>query len=568
MVADADLPVWSIKPNWANGITERLGWLTDVLMSTFGPEQRRALRLSPRREFEMTFNPVDQSRSYFDLWLHRMGSFEFMVPLFHDMGRLTTDIIDGATALPFDTTYREHRIGDFAILIGDDAFTFDKVEISAIADDSITVVADGITRAWPAGTRIYPLRRSRISDESLLAALTHRVGEAQLQFQLNQENDIADEGVWDITYGGYPVISTEPNRRENLDLTFTRNSLVLDNDHGLRVLNDDAGRAFTLQVDNRMMTGRAEHWAFRQMLYRLRGQQGSLWLPTFNRDIELSRDAAGTDSYLTVKKIGYAYTGGAVSGRQYVYLPGGVVANINDVGAEPTPAEEHLDLAAALGAALPAGTFGSFMDTCRLVSDDIEIQHHTDTDGVAECNLGFRSFRDERAIPDPIYYPISIVEETDAACGTPADGEGICLPESGYWGRVIAVTTLGPGIPVIPPWSWRVSLWRGGVMQSIIINADNYTDYDGALNGWTTHWYLPDLAVPRGEAGFAVDPFAAGDPDTLKIDIQWPYGNWTFPVGIRSGSMILTFNRIDGESFTTPPFAIVGLWPMHFEFPL
>jgi hypothetical protein len=87
MIADADLPVWTIKPNWANGIRETLSWLTDVLASTYGPEQRRALRLSPRREFEMTFNPIDAVRSYFDLWLHRMGSFEFMVPLFHDAGR-------------------------------------------------------------------------------------------------------------------------------------------------------------------------------------------------------------------------------------------------------------------------------------------------------------------------------------------------------------------------------------------------------------------------------------------------------------------------------------------------
>jgi hypothetical protein len=69
VVADADLPVWSIKPNWVNGIREKLSWLTDVLASSYGTEQRRALRLSPRREFEMTFNPVDEARSYFDLFL-------------------------------------------------------------------------------------------------------------------------------------------------------------------------------------------------------------------------------------------------------------------------------------------------------------------------------------------------------------------------------------------------------------------------------------------------------------------------------------------------------------------
>jgi hypothetical protein len=273
VVADADLPVWSIKPNWVNGIREKLSWLTDVLASSYGTEQRRALRLSPRREFEMTFNPVDEARSYFDLWLHRMGSFEFMVPLFHDSGKMTAAIAAGAVTVPFDTSYREFVVGGLAIISGDDPFTFDKVAITAIGANDITVAAGGVTRAWPKGTRIHPLRRSRISAESLLAAITNHVGEATLQFELNQGNDIPDEGAWDTMYLGYPIIEIPPNRRENLDLSFNRNSLVLDNDHGLRALADDAGRAFTVQVDNRMMVGRAEHWAFRQMLYRLRGQQ-------------------------------------------------------------------------------------------------------------------------------------------------------------------------------------------------------------------------------------------------------------------------------------------------------
>jgi hypothetical protein len=417
MVDDIDLPVWTVRPNWRNGILERLSWLTDVLASTLGPEQRRALRLSPRRQFEMTFNPFKQARSYFDLFLHRLGSNEFMVPLFHDRGRLTAGIAGGATAVPIDTTYREFEAGGLAVIIGDDPFTFNKLEVTAVAADELTVALGGVTQAWGEGVAVYPLRRSRLSQESHFAALTSRVGESTLEFELNQANDIADEGVWADLYADDPILLTPPNRREAIDLDYIRNSLLLDNDHGLRHLLDDADRAFNVQVHNMMMRGRAEHWAFRQLLYRLRGQQSSIWIPTFNEDIVLSRDRLAADALLDVQKIGYGYVGGEISGRRHLLINGIVGAEITDTQADPSNSEERLTLAAALGTDLPAGTTASFMDIARLNSDTVEIMHHTDTDGTAESNLSFRTFLNEREENPVVSYPIPGVSERTVPCG-------------------------------------------------------------------------------------------------------------------------------------------------------
>jgi hypothetical protein len=589
MVADDNLPVWSIKPNWANGITERLSWLTDVIASTWGTEQRRALRLSPRREFEMTFNPVNQARSYFDLWLHRLGSQEFMVPLFHDAGRLSAGIAAGAVSIPFDTTYREFVDGGLAILIGDDPFTFDKVAITGVFADHITVAAGGITRAWSKGTRAHPLRRTRLSDESQLSALTNRVGEATLQFQLNQANDIPDEGDWAVLYAGYPIILDPPNRRENLDLDFSRNTIRLDNDQGLQTLADDTtdgvtkARAFTVQVDNRMMEGRAEHWAFRQMLYRLRGQQGTVWLPSFNRDIELSRAALAADAALNIKQIGYAYTGGAVDGRQHVLLPGEIGTKVISTGAPASASEEKLNLAAALGVALPAGAFGSFMDTCRLASDDIEIQHHTDTDGVAECNLGFRSFRDPRTPPATIDYPIPETAQSLFGCGEPAPEEADCTSlESGWWFEIVLDLTYGPilgdathnQIPHLYP-SWQIGLSHlddspyplGRSLQNS--EADLYTAPEadpvtGRVSRVTLR--LPISAVTP------TDPLAdepTGLPAKIHVFMQFTYAEFSFPEG--DGMAVVTFRRPNGAAVTYirddtagPGMEIFGLWPTDY----
>lgn len=419
MVANADLPVWTIAPNWRGGILERLEWLTGVEASTNGTEQAQAYRLSPRRSFEAAFNPVGDVRSYFDLWLHRFGHLEFMLPLWHDAGRLAAEIAPGATTIPFDTMNREFNVGDLALLIGETPHDFDKVSITAVAYNQITVSAGGVTRTWPTRSKIYPLRRARLAQESQVNALTSRVGEASVLFELNQGNDILSAGAWDsLLYADLPVLTTTPNYREQIDMQFVRNALLLDNEQGLRELADDAGRAFTVQMHSFMFQGRAAHWSFRQMLYRLGGMQGALWLPTYNEDFVLSAARLATDDYLDIRKIGYEYSGGVIEGRKHVLIEGVKAAEIAEVRAAPGATQERLGLAAALGAAFPAGAKGCFMDTARLASDTVEIVHHTDTDGVGECNLGFRSFLDARADADPVYYPLAAGDTRVSECGT------------------------------------------------------------------------------------------------------------------------------------------------------
>lgn len=429
MVADSALPVWTIRPNWRNGITERLGWLTSIESSTIGTEQAIAFRLSPRREFEVGFNPVGDVRSYFDLWLHRLGSTEFMLPLWHDAGRLKAAIADDATVIPVDTTFREFVVGGLAVLVGDTPHDFDKVEITAIAPDSITVVAGGITRPWPIKSTIHPLRRARLSAESQIEVLTTKVQDGNIVFELNQANNIDDIGTWDgLLYNDLPVLTTKPNYREQLDMSFLRNRDLLDNDQGLREIGDEAGRAFTTQMHSFMLKGRAEHWAFRQMLYRLGGRQGAIWVPTYNQDFVLSRSRLAADAFLDIRKIGYDYTGGVVGGRNHVLIAGTTPAEIADVGVALDVSEERLTLAAALGQGYAAGTLGSFIDTCHLSSDDIEIVHHTDTDGTAECNLGFQSFVNDRTDDGPDYYPLAAAGVRTMECGTPP-----AVPLGNYW---------------------------------------------------------------------------------------------------------------------------------------
>ena len=71
---------FSWLPNWTEPGIERLEWLTDVLTSTTGTEQRRALRAEPRCRLAATFLVSDAERAFLDLALSRWAARVWAVP--------------------------------------------------------------------------------------------------------------------------------------------------------------------------------------------------------------------------------------------------------------------------------------------------------------------------------------------------------------------------------------------------------------------------------------------------------------------------------------------------------
>ncbi|AGF89702.1 hypothetical protein SP099_00290, partial [Salmonella phage FSL SP-099] len=66
-------PVFLPLPNWKDGVTERIEWQTDVMISESGAEQRRPIRLHPRRSFEATFLRWEEKRTLLDTTIAGVG---------------------------------------------------------------------------------------------------------------------------------------------------------------------------------------------------------------------------------------------------------------------------------------------------------------------------------------------------------------------------------------------------------------------------------------------------------------------------------------------------------------
>lgn len=147
-----------------------------------------------------------------------------------------------------------------------------------------------------------------------------------------------------------------------------------------------------------------------------------------------------------------------------------------------------------------------------------------------------------------------------------------------YWAKVMVKTDFGPNVPIIPPWSYQFVWSRGGVEQAHLYNSGGgsgtagFYDGGGGANGDGTYDYLHGWTMYIDLAHNATDPFAAGPPDNLHVDMQWPYSNYIFPgdstFGGDHGDMQIT---IIHPSFTlsSPVYSgIFGLWPASYDFPL
>ncbi len=399
LVTGRRIEAWLSAPDWSRGVTETLTWLTDPLRSPTGVEQRRALRLSPRRRLAARFLLEGRSRTRFDLSLRDLGGRLWAVPIWYDAQRLMAPLSAGALAIDCDTRWRDFRVGGQALLAADDEVTtFEVVEIASIAEDLLGL-ARPTHAAWPRGTRLYPVRAGQLPEQPRVRRLTDRAVEVTAAFDLREPAD------WpavppDSTYKGYPVYATPPDESETLTGTFERLMAWLDNETGPVHSLDTADIGFPVAAHRRILSGRAERSDYRSLLHYLRGRQVPVWVPTHSADLELAVTAIAAATALTVVNAGYARYGlGRTGSRDIrVELWEGSAFHRQVVDASEIDIEHELiEIDSAIGITVEPGHVRriSFMSLCVLDHDATEILHLTDGEGVATSALRWRSIRDD-----------------------------------------------------------------------------------------------------------------------------------------------------------------------------
>lgn len=436
------IKLWPFRPDWAAGVLERLEWLTDLMGSTKGAEQRRPQRLTPRRTFELTFLPHGRHRTIFDLYVNAKGNDDWYVPLWFDVDTTRNTLGVGDTAINTPYEDREFTKDGFAVLRPPTSsahdhhtFTYEIVKIVGSRNNRLLVLRgqEGTEALeWPAGSEIYPIRKARFSDQPSASVVSASIVSTNFKFIVTEPNEYmplkqttGHNHAYGQAYGrklvlirqtphlnlgavatpsfmpdfeGFKVMNSTPDFNQDLSTSYDRLINVLDNQNGIPVSYDALGYSTPAQSHTWFLRGRAEQAAYRSMLYFLRGRVRPVWVPTFADDVQLIAPALAGTNWIDIKAIGYTKLSSKLVNRQALAIQKNDgtwlfnrIIHTNE-GLDPATDSERFELSENFTEDLrPEDIYKiSFMAVARLDQDAIEINHETDNMGLAKSKTVFR----------------------------------------------------------------------------------------------------------------------------------------------------------------------------------
>lgn len=394
-------PVFLPKPDWQSGVLERLEWLTDVLQSESGAEQRRKLRQYPRRSLEASFSRFGNNRNLIDSYLTGVGQRYGLVPLWWDETPIDP-VYAGSIDIFGDFHRREFFANDVVIIRREGELDYELNIIAEKTDTKLTLLY-GTQKDTTRGT-ISPVRVAQVRDQLGASQLTDAVRQYQLRFYTLEAADYTTAWTFPIySRTNLPVLNWIPNYREQMDLTFDRVAFQWDNQVGNVYVVDPGATATTNEKYGYTIYGRDAMHDFKCNIYKMAGRWREVHVPTGHDEFVLTRDISASQGALIVARSGYNQynlSQQAIRRDICIELYDGTKLFNTIISSRVVEDEEWLFLSETVPS-LPLANVRriSYMPRSRLDIDAIEINRLTDADGASQVALTFKAIVERRNAP-------------------------------------------------------------------------------------------------------------------------------------------------------------------------
>lgn len=291
---------------------ERLEWLTDVIDTIDGKEQRIALRKNPRQAFTVRYRLSGLDLQNFQAIMFDWQTSLFALPLWHESQEQTAAVSASATQLQVaDTASVDLRVGGLVAIIAD-SHTYDVATISSMTSTTITL-SSPLVNSYPSGTPVMPARIAFIKDTITADRYRNNVVEYTLAFDVydNDTGVLTEDTSGFSSYGGKVLFDDCNVANDRTPDQLLQRAVRIDNGTGNITQFAIWDRNKHLTQKGFVARDRDEIKSLRRALLAIRGKQKSFWLPTFFDDMTVSQDLASGANTMDISRIDYTRFVGA-----------------------------------------------------------------------------------------------------------------------------------------------------------------------------------------------------------------------------------------------------------------
>jgi hypothetical protein len=380
-VTGSRITLFSVAPDWNEGMEESIEFLTDVLKKYSDNEMRRGLRQLPRRAMRyraLTLNARDAAGMESLVW--GWQNQPYGVPWWQDAQPLGNDINSGTFAIPVATADRLFAPGGL-LCIWVDEFTFEALSVASVGGSSVTC-SSPTQFAWKGGpqTRVMPIFLCRLPSKVTVRRHSSEIDQIGLEFIGEAAQAAPAPTTSPAQYKGFDVLEIAPNwAQAPLSRDYNRSLVTIDPKIGPIEVIDKGGTPVVGQEFPWWLDTHPNITAFRAFILRRFGQLVPFWIPTWDQDLVLFQDVGATDSGMRIKSEFYTRFFFPNPSRRYVALiptdgSGNVYRKIT-AAHDNGDGTENLTFDSFPGKNFPkATTMVSFLTFARLAEDKISIK--------------------------------------------------------------------------------------------------------------------------------------------------------------------------------------------------
>ena len=384
------MTVWPFFPNWSGGYSETFSYLTEIITSDNGREQRRAWRQLARRS--VAYDTIAHRDRFYAM---RRALAQQDDDLVFPDERSVAQIVSPTTPAGLTATFASipNWMTPNRDVIFEAPVTRERVRrvVDSVSGNIVTFKAG--STAWPARTKVMPSMFGRLAQSITIQSETDNVARVPIKLEVTPGTEIEIAGPPQTMFNGIEVLSHRPNWAKPPQFEVTDPTLWTDNQVGVRAPYRIVDFGTEIIQSEHAVRSPAELNAVLGLFQRCRGRCGEFYVPSWTNDIALAQDVSAGSSTFVIDGHDFfdAYDGDAVRKAFCVQVSGQTLYFQIDHLEKSTSGAARTFVftksAAPVSIARTNRPMVSWMLVCRFASDDLTVQWLTDSVATIVTNV-------------------------------------------------------------------------------------------------------------------------------------------------------------------------------------